>query len=216
MNQNRTFTVISKKNRVENHNELDFPVGVNKIIKYSFSTFCKHGRKRIYIVEIHEYNGYAMIKFYPRHKKDDKKKYELRGKLEIGYILPRINFLFILSQCSDIMKRYLDRHPNHYIGYVGQVDKLDNKRNKHTSQRSDVYNFILSSVIEHDKYKIITKKVFQEINMRLIRKNLRKDHAQTEEQKRIYARFLNDLSRNNSVLFELMTDRTKEKIRENN
>nr|WP_294859373.1 hypothetical protein [uncultured Fluviicola sp.] len=211
---NKPFTVIWKRSRIENHDNLDFPHGVNRIIRYSFSTFCKQNKPRKYIVEIHEYRGYAMLKFYPRHHKDNKRKYELRGVDEVGYVLPRMNFLFVLSQCSDIMKRYLDRHPEHFIGYVGQVDKRDNQRNKLTSQRSDVYNFILSSIIDHDKYKIITRKAFKEINVRLIRKNLKKDNSQTEIQKAIYRGFLEDLSNNNLKLFELMTNRMKMQILE--
>lgn len=151
---NKPFTVVSRKSRLEDRDNSDFPNGVSRIIKYRFSTYCQQSKKRIFIVEIHEYRGYAMLKFYPRHHKDNKKKYELRGLDEVGYILPRMSFFFVLSQCSDIMKNYLDDHPEYYIGYVGQVDRLDNKRNRFTSQRSDVYNLILSSIIEHDKYKL--------------------------------------------------------------
>lgn len=211
---NRPFTVISRKNRLEDRDNYEFPDGVNRIIKYRFSTFCKQLKKRIFIVEVHEYKGYAMLKFYPRNHKDNRKKYELRGLDEVGYILPRMSFFFVLSQCSDIMKSYLDEHPEHFIGYVGQVDRRDNQRNKLTSQRSDVYNFILSSIIDHDKYKIITKEAFKEINIRLIRKNLKKDNSQTEVQKVIYRGFLEDLKQNNTRLFELMTNRMKVQILE--
>jgi hypothetical protein len=198
-----------KNNSVEN---LHFPKGVKRIIKYSFEVQCIQDKVRKYIAEIHEYEGTAMFKYYPRGLKNNPKRYELRGKTQLGYKLKVESFNLLILICCEIMKEFMQQHPHHYIGYIGQVDYKDNKNRRRNSQRYVVYNRFLNSIFKSDEYKFIQKNALIEINMRLIRKHINKNHTQTEEQKRNFNHFFVLLKGNADDLFNFMTERTKQEI----
>lgn len=183
-------------------------------MKYSFEVQCVRSLNRKYIAEIHEYEGVAMFKYYPRALKNNPKRYELRGRLQLGYRLKIESFNLLILICCEIMKEYISKHPHHYVGYIGQIDEKDNCRKRISSQRYTVYNTILNSVFRSDEYKFIQKNALIEINMRLIRKHINKNHTQTEEQKRNFNQFFVLLKANAEELYNFMTERTKKKFLE--
>lgn len=183
---------------------------IEKIYRYGINLVCESDKKRRYIVEIHHYGAFGLIKFYPKSKQSDPKKYELR-KAELGYILPRREFFALMYNCAIIMRDYLEKYSNNFVGYVGAVDSKDGTRNREFSQRAKVYNVFTSSVFL--RHKISSKKNFQEVNLRLIRKQVSKQTGKiTRSQMENYQKFLNYFESKASTLYDLMTSRKREEV----
>ncbi len=154
-----------------------------------------------------------MVKFYPACAKYNYRKYELRGIHEIGFTISKKTFFEIVFQCALIMKNYLDNHPHKFVGYIGQTDRIDFKRNNRTSQRSDVYNRITSSVFNSTEYQHATKEIFQEINLRLFRKtHPNSPNELSVEQAENYSHILTLFEENSELLYELMTPLTRQEF----
>ena len=112
------------------------------------------------------------------------------------------------------MKQYLDENPNCFVGYIGQTDAKDNitQRYKLVSQRSDVYNLLTNSIFCAPDYKLSSRTIFQEVNLRLIRKSTKaEDDKITPLQENNYSKFLAFFERNKELHHELMTEATKRK-----
>jgi hypothetical protein len=194
--------------------------GVNIIKLFSTSVnqkLDKNGvetiKKRNYLVEVHYYNGFAMIKFSPRHKKNDPNKFKIRGQ-EIGYSLEVSQIRKILRFCSVVMKYYLDENPDHFIGYVGQTDDRDNRPSKmrDESQRAYIYDTYVSSVFHLPKYSISSNDLFGPFNMKLVRTATKhKELTLNPKQKMNYEKFKIYLERNQSLIPEMMTVKTRRK-----
>jgi hypothetical protein len=154
-----------------------------------------------------------MLKFYPRHLKNNKRKYEIRGE-ELGYHLSTPKIMRLLIQCAYIMRDYLEENPNCFVGYIGQPDKKDDTHSKKKlqSQRSDVYNLLTNSIFAAPKYKLSSKNIFQEVNLRLIRKVTSKQKGKiTSEQMSNYKKFLGFFEDNKEHHFDLMTAEARKK-----
>lgn len=168
-------------------------------------------KKRGYIIELHEFNGFAFLKFYPRTLKNHAKKYELRSE-DIGFQLSFAEVRNILWQCAHLMKTYLEENPDNFVGYVGQTDKKDNVNNRlrEKSQRSSIYDMYVSSLFKLPKYSLSAEELFASINLKLIRNvnGFEKDQL-TRLQKENYINFLNFIDKNKSTLPLLMTERTR-------
>lgn len=164
---------------------------------------------------MHRYSGFAMVKYYPFCLKKNAKKYELRGEKAIGFILSISSFFKLTHECAKLMRDYLIEKPDEFVGYIGQLDSKDNKRKRERTQRSSVYDILTSSIFnDTSKYKIITKRVFSEVNLRLIRMKVSKqDGKLTKNQMRNYNSFLKLFEQSAEMLYELMTDVTKEKLK---
>lgn len=209
------YRKISDSKNIHGIEDPNFPNGVRRILKYSFEIQCVKGVKRKYIAEIHEYKGTAMFKYYPRSLKNNPKRYELR-EAQLGYRLKIESFNLLILICCEIMKEYISQHPHYYVGYIGQVDYKDNLKKRINSQRYTVYNRFLNSIFKSNEYKFIQKNALIEINMRLIRKHINKNHTQTDEQKRNFNQFFLLLKNNADDLYNFMTERTRNEINHRN
>jgi hypothetical protein len=199
-----------KPSGIKELDSVSFSNGLEEIILFGLNLTCINHKKRRYIIELHVYNPFSMIKFYPACAKYNSRKYELRGKHEIGFTISKKTFLEMVYQCALIMKNHLDNNPNKFVGYIGQTDKIDLIRNKKTSQRSDVYNIITSSLFDPSKYQHATKEIFQEINLRLFRKiHEENQHELTKKQHENYNQILTIFEENSELLYELMTPLTR-------
>lgn len=208
-----------KRTASEAVNETAFPNGLLEIRRFALKINDEKGEPRKIIIEIHKYNGFAMIKYYPHHLKKNPKKYEMRGKLAIGYLLTTNTVLRIIYESALIMRDYLDENSDEFVGYLGQKDTKDNKRKREQSQRSSVYNTVTSSIFnDKHKYKLSSKKKFEEINLRLIRMNKSKQEGKlTKMQMTNYNTFLAAFEKHPHIHYELMTDVTRSKfIKETN
>ncbi|AEA42376.1 hypothetical protein [Fluviicola taffensis] len=194
------------------HSNLNLPDDVNSIVRYGLNLKCNKNISRKFIIELHDYKGFSLVKFYPHHLKKVPKKYELRGE-SIGYRLDRSNLLDLLYQCALVMKNYLENYPENFTGYVGQTDKLDSCRKKAYSQRSSVYNILTSSIFPTERYKLSAKQKFKDVNLRLIRKVVSKQNGKlTTHQFQNYQEFLTYFESRKGDLYDLMTPITKERV----
>ncbi len=186
-----------------------------EIRQYSLHIDDTNKSPRKYIIELHIYSGFAMVKYYPFCLKKNAKKYELRGEKIIGFRLSVSSFLELTHECAKLMRDYLIDKPEEFVGYIGQVDSKDNERKRERTQRSAVYDTLTSSIFnDTNRYKIITKKVFNEVNLRLIRMKIsRQDGKLTKSQMRNYSSFLKLFEQSPELIYELMTNATKEKIK---
>lgn len=203
-----------KRGNDEAINAVSFPNGLLEIQTYKLGVNDSCDKPRIYCIEIHKYKGFAMIKYYPDCLKKNPKKYEIRGKVTIGYLLKRITVLEIIHECAILMRDYLEENKEDFVGYIGQVDFKDNKRKRELSQRCYVYNVLTSSIFsDNDKYKFSSKKKFKEVNLRLIRRKISKqDSKLTANQMANYKSFLELFQLNTKLHYELMTEVTREKV----
>jgi hypothetical protein len=203
----------AKRSLDEAFNETAFPHGLLEIERFKLPILDLTGNDKKIIIEIHRYQGFAMVKFFPFHLKKNPRRYELRGK-ELGYSLSSGTILHIIHECTLIMRDYLDVNPDEFVGYVGQKDSKDNLRKREQTQRCSIYNIFTSSVFkEQHKYKLSSKKKFKEINLRLIRVNKAKQPGKlTKKQMENYKSFLTSFEKYPKVHYDLMTDVTKEKV----
>ncbi len=195
-------------------NAISFPNGLLEIQHYKLTVNDSCDKPRIYMIETHKYKGFAMIKYYPDCLKKHPKKYEVRGKAVIGYLLRPYTVLEIIHECAIIMRDYLEENREEFVGYIGQIDTKDNKRKREQSQRCFVYNVLTSSMFKDStKYKLSSKKKFKEVNLRLIRVIVSKQEGKlTQKQMQNYNSFLDAFQANTKLHYELMTDSTKEKV----
>ena len=199
-----------RSNVFSQYDDLMFPEGVNEIHLFGYNIL-SNNKKRRYLIELHHYNGFALLKFYPKILKKNKRKYEIRG-VELGFNLSKPEVFQLMYECAKIMRDYLENNQNCFIGYVGQTDKIDNHKNRRRlySQRSSIYNLMTNSIFVAPKYKLSSGKIFQEVNLRLIRKVKSKQEGKiTKEQMENYKLFLNFFRKNHSALYELMTEETR-------
>jgi len=208
---------IKKRSGDVQVDEISFPYGLQAIHPHSMMVVDTKGRPRKYILEIHKYNGFAMIKFYPHHLKKNAKRYQLRGEAGIGYQLHKKVVLDIIIECILLMRNHLAENPDEFVGYVGQTDDKDNVRNREQAQRCGIYNILTSSLFsDEEKYKLSSKKQFKEINLRLIRLNKSKQKGKlTKKQMENYNSFLSVFSKHPQLLYQLMTNVTRERILKN-
>ncbi len=170
-------------------------------------------KKRNYLVEMFHFQGFGLVKFYPKIKKNDGNKYKLRGA-EIGYSLTVPEIRNILRYCSVIMKSYLDEFPHNFVGYIGQTDDKDNFPNKmrDEAQRASIYDRYVTSIFLPPKYSVSSNKVLGELNMKLIRKSIKhKELTLTPQQKINYKHFTEFLVNRQNDIPDLMTEKTKRK-----
>lgn len=193
-------------------NSLLFTEGVNEIELYGFNLW--DVKKRRYLIELHKCNGFAMIKFYPKTLSKNKKKYELRGVSQIGFSLKKASVIKILLACAILMKEYLDKNSENFVGYVGQTDDKDNNRKKPRdfSQRSMIYNLLLASVFTPHKYKLSSRRTFEEVNLRLVRKVIsRQEGKVTSKQMENYQSFMQLFIHHKDQHLSMMTEKTRKK-----
>ncbi len=194
------------------YDDLVFPKGVVEIHLYGYNIISE-GKKKRYLIELHFYIGFALLKFYPKKLKNNKRKYEIRGS-ELGFNLSKPEIFKLMYECAKIMRDYLENNQNCFVGYVGQTDKVDNQNNRRRlfSQRSSIYNLLTNSIFIAPKYKLSSKKIFEEVNLRLIRKVRSKQEGKiTKEQMDNYKLFMDFFTENQKDLYELMTEETRAK-----
>ncbi|MBL0912916.1 MAG: hypothetical protein IBJ09_11145 [Bacteroidia bacterium] len=171
-------------------------------------------KKRRYIIELHLFDGFSMVKFYPHCQKNNPKKYQLREE-ELGYRLSKRNIFAIIYTCAILMHDYLNRYPDCFAGYIGIPDKKDNAvtRRRTLSQRASIYHLLTNSVFVYPKYKLSSKSVFDDINLRLIRKVRSKQEGKiTRAQMENYRKFLAFFQAEPERLYSLMTAETRKKF----
>jgi hypothetical protein len=201
---------IRKRTSNDAFSDLSFPNGLIEIHPYKIKVFTTENIEKKINIEVHRYRGFALIKFYPFHLKKNAKKYELRGEKSIGYSLSKKYILHIISECSLIMRAFLDNNPHEFVGYIGQIDSKDNERNREQSQRVSIYNTLTSSMFKNNSsYKILSNEVFKEINLRLIRKIVsNQTNKLTPTQQENYKHLLTELQGSPERLYDLMTNVT--------
>lgn len=184
----------------------------------------KRSTSKNYIVEIHDYNGFAFIKYYPRHLKDNPHRYKFRSK-DLGFTIDIRQIRRLFHECALRMKEYLDLEPNSIIGYIGQPDPVDDECFRRRAQRLNIYNTYCTSVFSLRKYRFISGEIFGDFNIRLIRKYNRIDENGTlidgelddderlglnDIQKRNYEKMLNHFTSNlGGVITEFMTEEAR-------
>jgi hypothetical protein len=171
-------------------------------------------KRRIYLVELHNYHGFGMVKFYPKSQKNNSRKYKIRGE-EIGFCLNFGEIRQVLKFCALVMKTYLDDYPDHFIGYIGQTDQRDNLLGKMRAeaQRAHIYDRYTSSLFTLPKYSLSAKELFGPINMKLIRRAVKhKEFTLTDNQKFNYNNFKSFIEKKQNLIPELMTDVTRKKF----
>lgn len=198
------------------------PLGVEEIELYSFyiNQFVEKKKKEIitnkkitrkYIFEIHKFDGFAMIKFYPRCKVKDDKKYMMRGVEDLGFNLSKDNFRLLINCAIKLMKDYLDAHKNNYIGYIGQPDARDdrspNKSTRLVSQRRRIYHLIRYNEFTFPNYEVTSNDFYSEINLRLIRKIVtRNPSKRSKKQKSNFDKFTEIFNKNIQSSVQFMTN----------
>jgi len=209
--------LIDKKKRKENdeaYNTLTFnDKDVIEVWKYGLN-IDNLGKKRRYIIELHKYKGFSFLKFYPKKLSRYRRKFEIRGS-ELGFNMTKENIIYLLFENAKIMKNYLDYNSNDFVGYIGQPDAKDNQRNKINSQRSNVYNLLANSIFPTQKYKLSSKNIFAEINLRLIRKVVSKQNGKlTRQQMENYNNFLTFFEKYKEQHSNFMTEEVKKNIQQ--
>ncbi len=206
---------IGSKNKTDNsqYNDILFPDDVMEIDLFGFNVF-EGVKKRRYLIELHKCEGFAMVKFYPKAHHKNKRKYELRGVKELGFKLSKGNVFRIIYACAIVMRDYLDANPDCFVGYVGQTDNRDNREKKRrtVSQRSAIYNPLMNTIFVYPKYKLSSRKIFEEVNLRLVRKVRSKQEGRiTKHQMENYQSFLKHFEKNKEHHLEMMTEETRNK-----
>ena len=208
---------------ISSPNDVRFSQGVNSITKYSLTVLTKHEnkrkgfilKKRGYLIDLHQYNGFAMLKYYPRHLKDNPNKFKMRGE-NLGYVLTISQIRGLFWECAKIMKNYLEAYPNNFVGFVGQPDEKDDAQNRRRefAQRASIYNRYVDSLFMPPKFNTSSPKIFEEINLRLIRKirDKKAPFQLNESQKANYLEFMAQLELTADVHADLMTEVTRLKI----
>jgi len=209
----RSAQLLKKQKRSDNtiYNAFVFDDGVEEIRLYGFN-ITANNKKRRYLIELHISNGFAMVKFYPKCLKNNKQKFQLRGKEQIGFTVDFSSIRELLYACALVMRDYLDENQNCFVGYIGQTDDKDNRLQKKRvrSQRSDIYNLLTNSIFIYPKYKLSSRLIFEEVNLRLIRKVTSKQEGKiTKIQMKNYNLFLDFFEKNKDKHLELMTEKTR-------
>lgn len=168
----------------------------------------KKDKHRLYIVELHCYNGYAMIKFYPKMLKRSSEKYKMRSSqfgsnLSVGEIRKLLRF------CGQIMNDYLNKFSENYVGFVGQIDSTDDcvTKNRINSQRFKIYTVYINTYFKRPKFSILDN-TFNIFNVKLIRRCVHKKGGtkQTTAQKVNYKNFVDHFrSFDKKVIVSFMT-----------
>ncbi|WP_421752948.1 hypothetical protein [Croceimicrobium sp.] len=205
-----------KKRDNDNLSDIHFPYGLVQVERFSINligTTLSHAPRKVikgYVIELHHYPGFAMIKYYPRMCKNDPKKYQLRSK-ELGYQLSYISLRCILKQSASLIKIYLDDNPDSIIGYVGQPDNYDDrsKVDVRTAQRARVYNRYVLSMFQSHKYAFPEDKLFRDLNLNFIRKVHKHERQLTTKQRVNYLNMKTNLTAHEKELFNFMTSATK-------
>lgn len=174
----------------------------------------KKNVSRKYIFEIQKYDGFAMIKFYPRCKLNDANRYMLRSE-DLGFQLNKANFTILMNGAIRLMKDYLSKNKNNYIGYIGQTDYRDNRSKKLEirlkSQRRRLYHLITFQAFKPPFYMITDEDFYTEINLRLIRRIVVKNpKKRSVKQKNNYLSFDKLIKNNQNLLIEFMTNSQRE------
>lgn len=209
-----TRHILNKYKRSDNdrlNDSLFQDESIDEIHLYGINVPCKAGKKRKILIELHISKGFAMIKFYPKKLRNSPAKFQLRGE-QLGFQFGIESVKKILFECAIIMRDYLEENPDCFVGYIGQTDNRDNRDQKKriTAQRADIYNLFTNSIFLYPKYKLSSRKIFQEVNLRLIRKIRSKQNGRINKaQKMSYDLFLSFFERNNDKHFELMTETTR-------
>ena len=113
------------------------------------------------------------------------------------------------------MRDCSEKYPDCFTGYIGQPDKKENAstRRRNVSQRASICNLLTNSVFTYPKYKLSSKRVFDEVNLRLIRKVRSKQEGKiTRTQMENYQKFLAVFQAEPRHLYEFMTEATREKF----
>jgi hypothetical protein len=216
-------TNILLPNNFEAWDSLMLPKGVLKLERFSFNMpdarhVCNDGtiekRKRLYCIEMHYYDGFAMIKFYPKKSSYALDRYRQRG-IDLGYQLHWVDVRRILFQCAELMKYYLDEYSHNYVGYVGQPDLIDDCRNRLKAQRSNIYDPYVAGLFKFPKYRITAPNDKLDLtNITLIQKvqDLKRPNTQSKIQITNFAAFKSVLEFNKNEIPALMTSIAREKI----
>lgn len=173
----------------------------------------KEIKKPIHI-ELHHYDGFAMIKFYPKQVRSNPNKFKLRCH-ELKYSLNPGQLRQLFFDCAYIMKDYLEKNTNNYVGFMGQPDDYDDKRNRNNSQRSNIYNPLVNSLFSSNKYELTdSSELLYQFNIRMIRKIVNDNDARlmSDEQQRNYKNFTNLIIKNAHILPEFLTKQARIRI----
>lgn len=214
-NQSLNF---SKKRRSDNEslNDLTFPDRLcQEIWITNIKILNSKGKSVLFLVVIHSYKGYSMIKFYPKFLKSNPNRFSLRGS-DFHHEFGNGEIRKLLKKCGDVMYYYLETYPENYIGFIGQTDERDNliKRSRSNSQRFSIYEVFVNTYFTRPKYRILNNTRFNDFNLKLIRKSVSKkgSNFRTSIQSKNYQAFLSHVKQiPKEDLFEFMTKKTQKK-----
>lgn len=212
---------IGKQKRRKNDelSNIHLPDGLLEVERFSVSleanTISKKPKKvnRTYIIELHRYQGFAMVKYHPRARKNHPNKYQLRSK-ELGYKLTYPSIKALLRHSILIMKEYLDQSPTCFIGYVGQPDKYDDEKvHNKTAQRARVYNRYVISMFQSDKYAFPQDELFTALNLNFVRKVEELENQISPAQLSNFDLLRQSLASHEEELYNFMTSETRKAYR---
>ncbi len=217
-NSNDHSLNFSKKRRSDNEslNDLIFP---DRLCQEIWITNIKiqnsTGKSILFLVVIHCYEGYSMIKFYPKFLKSNPNRFSLRGG-DFNHEFGNGEIRKLLKRRGDVMYYYLETFPENYIGFIGQTDERDNlvQRSRSNSQRFSIYEVFVNTYFTRPKYRILNNTRFNDFNLKLICKSVSKkgSNFRTIDQSKNYQAFLSHVKQiPKEDLFEFMTKKTQEK-----
>jgi hypothetical protein len=221
-NQSIKLLSFSKKKRYRNEhlNDLIFPDRLCKEIWITnFKILNVKKKSHLFLIIIHCYDGYSMIKFHPKSLKSNPNKFLMRGK-DFTNEFGNGEIRKLLRRCGDVIYQYLELFPDNYIGFIGQTDYRDNsgRRKRINSQRFSIYEIFINTYFKRPKYSILNNKRFNDFNLKLIRKVLSKKKAKfiTTQQKKNYESFLSHVKQiPKETIFQFMTKETQNKYLNN-
>lgn len=207
----------TKRAEISSINDEYFGYGLQLISRYSLSCDAilhrsEQSANRNYIIEIHHYDGFAMLKFYPRMRKSHPNKYQLRSDT-LGFRLKTHSLRKLFKACTFLMKEYLNSNPSCFIGYIGQPDSKDDEsvNYKETAQRARIYNLWIATMFQKHRYSFSDPRIFKEVNINLVRKVKNNSKRLSPAQKKNYEKFLEAFKDCGENLYNFMTLVTKEK-----
>ena len=118
--------------------------GVVKIDQYKV----KIRLRLIYLIEIHYYERFASIKFYPKILENSENKYKQVG---IGLKIGEIRRL--IRTCSNLIKSLLIQNSNYNFAFFGQVYDKDDVKKRLISRRFELYKKQVTSDFYSEKIK---------------------------------------------------------------
>jgi hypothetical protein len=118
--------------------------GVYKIDQYKI----KIRNKLVYLIELHYFEKFIFIKFYPKILENSDAKYKSIG---MGLKISEIRKL--IRTCSDLINRILKSNPLFNFAFFGQVYDKDDEKGRLISKRFELYKKQVATDFYSEKIK---------------------------------------------------------------